>query len=106
MGFDLEQVPLKISEYFEYRKKTQPLKSFNCGCIFKNPSNLSAGALIDELGLKGFEYKGLRVSTIHANFIENVGAANFDDFKELIKLIQETVYKAKGFYLELEIQNT
>jgi UDP-N-acetylmuramate dehydrogenase len=46
----------KISEYMDLRKKTQPLSSRNCGCVFKNASKeMRAGHMIDLLGLKGLK---------------------------------------------------
>jgi len=104
IGFDQEKIPQKIKEYMSYRKSTQPLKSHNCGCVFKNPPGESAGRIIEECGLKGFKYKNLVVSTIHANFIENIGDANLEDFVGLVNHIRETVYKKYQIELELEVK--
>lgn len=103
-GFDDLKVPVQIKSYLEYRKKTQPLKSFNCGCVFKNPPQYSAGQIIDELGLKGMQYKELRISQVHANFIENLGEATLTDFLEFIEIIQEKVFIKLGHRLELEVK--
>lgn len=53
LGINLKDVAQKITDYMDYRKKTQPLQSSNCGCIFKNMDGVSAGKIIDDLGLKG-----------------------------------------------------
>src|SRR6266849_2580194 len=37
----------------EKRRSSQPLGQKSAGCIFKNPPGVSAGRMIDELGLKG-----------------------------------------------------
>ena len=63
------------------RKISQPVGTKTCGCFFKNPTGIkkSAGAMIDECGMKGFFYGGAKVSNKHANFIENSGDANSED---------------------------
>ena len=87
------------------RIKTQPLKEKSAGCIFRNPGHgLSAGALIEQSGLKGVFVGGAKVSEIHANFIVNSGGATADDVKRLIRLIQERVKEAKGIDLECEVR--
>ncbi|MEO0277277.1 MAG: hypothetical protein ABIL75_03665 [candidate division WOR-3 bacterium] len=43
------------------------------------------------------------VSLKHANFIENMGNAKFEDVKNLIEYIKERVYKKFGINLEEEV---
>jgi UDP-N-acetylmuramate dehydrogenase len=88
----------------DYRMKTQPLKEKSAGCIFRNPPGLSAGALIDRCGLKGFSVGGAKISEIHANFIVNHLAATSRDVKELIRLVQERVFEQTGVILEPEVR--
>lgn len=102
-GIDQKSISLKINEYMEYRKKTQPLQSKNCGCIFKNMNGISAGKIIEDLGLKGLQVGGMRVSSLHANFLENAGGATYEDFWNLVNSIQEKVEASFGTKLELEI---
>ncbi len=85
------------------RKSTQPLKFRSAGSVFKNPSNVAAGYLIDQAGLKGKLIGGAMISDIHANFIVNQSDAKADDVVQLIKLIRETVYKKYSILLNLEI---
>jgi len=91
-------------EIVDYRMKTQPLKEKSAGCAFRNPENKSAGALIDQCGLKGLTLGGAKVSEIHANFIVNTGFATSDDVRKLIELVQERVLEQTGVYLEPEIR--
>ena len=79
-------------------------KGKNLGCIFKNPSGLSAGQLIDECGLKGLKVGGAIVSEQHANFILNSDRATAEDFCKLIELIKPRVYQSKGILLDEEIR--
>ena len=65
-----------------YKRNSQPLNTKNCGCIFKNPRGLSAGALIDQAGLKGMRVGGAEVSTKHANFIVAHPGCLADDVTE------------------------
>lgn len=95
----------KIKDYLEYRKKTQPLATKNCGCVFKNPhKELQAGRLIDLMGFKGLSVGGLRVSPKHANFIENSGSSNWDQFESLVKIIKSSMDTYYGIEFELEVK--
>ena len=91
-------------EVFKKRKSSQPLGEFSLGCIFKNPSGVSAGKVIEEIGFKGFSKGGACVSEKHANFIVNKGGAKPDDIMSLIKNIQEKALSHKGIKLNTEIK--
>ena len=84
--------------------KTQPLKEKSIGCIFRNPANQAAGALIDQCGLKGVSVGGAKISEIHANFIVNSQSASAEDVKKLIRLVQEKVFEQTGVFLEPEVR--
>lgn len=86
------------------RKKTQPLQDKSAGCVFRNPTEASAGYLIDACGLKGYRIGGAEVSPIHANFIVNTGNATSKDVLSLIQHIQNTIYAKKEVLLEMEIR--
>ena len=95
----------KIKDYLEYRKKTQPLATKNCGCVFKNPmKELPAGKLIDLLQLKGVGTEQLRISPKHGNFMENSGKASWEDFQKLLNLIQIEMNTFYGIEFELEVK--
>lgn len=99
-----EGIKDEIRRELKKRKVDQPWGTQNCGCVFKNNSKLSAGRAIDLIGLKGYEYKGLKISEVHANFIENKGAT-YEDFVEFIKFInyQLESFCAQKFELEVKI---
>ena len=84
------------------RINTQPLEFKNAGSVFKNPNGYSAGALIEECGLKGYSINDAKVSEKHANFIINVANAQSSDIIQLISFIRDEVSKKKGIELELE----
>ena len=61
------------------KKATQPLTFQSAGCIFKNPRGMSAGALIDQAGLKGTRLGEAEISDRHANFIVTYEGASAND---------------------------
>ncbi len=101
---DPRRIVKHVKQIWIYKKNTQPLASRSAGCIFKNPRGMSAGALIDEAGLKGKRVGGAYVSEKHANFIITEPSARASDVLKLINIIRETVYKRMEVYLELEIE--
>ncbi len=101
-GIDLS-IGQKITNYLDLRKSTQPLTTKNCGCVFKNyDESHRAGQFIDVCGLKGFSLSGLRVSPMHANFIENDGTATSGDFIEMVELLKYQLDLFSGIEFELE----
>ena len=88
----------------DYRKKTQPLKDYSAGCIFRNPIGNHSGALIENAGLKGLRIGGAKVSEKHANFIVNENQATCQDTLELINLIQQKVKEKFQVELQSEIR--
>jgi UDP-N-acetylmuramate dehydrogenase len=101
---DPERIMKKTKEIWMYKRNTQPLNTKSCGCIFKNPRGLSAGALIDQAGLKGFKAGGAEVSEKHANFIIAHPGCRADDVMKLIKIIREKVFEKNEIHLESEVQ--
>ncbi|MFA5181402.1 MAG: UDP-N-acetylmuramate dehydrogenase [Syntrophales bacterium] len=100
---DKEVVREKIAEIRRMRKEKHPLEFRSAGSVFKNPQGQPAGRIIDELGLKGLQIGGAKVSEKHGNFIVNVGDAKARDILELIRTIQEKVLREKGIPLEAEV---
>lgn len=101
---DPERIMAKTKEIWMYKRNSQPLNTKNCGCIFKNPRGLSAGALIDQAGLKGMRVGGAEVSTKHANFIVAHANCRAEDVHKLIKIIREKVYEKNQLVLESEVK--
>lgn len=103
---DRNTILIKIKERIKNKKSTQPLKTKNAGCFFKNPVNgsRSAGELIEACGLKGFIYGGSRISGKHANYIENFDNATSKDIFVLSKIIKSMVMEKFGIKLEYEVK--
>ena len=101
---DPTRIMRKTKEIWMYKRNTQPLNTKSCGCIFKNPRGLSAGALIDAAGLKGTRVGGAEVSDKHANFIVAHPGCRADDVMALVELIREKVWAKSQVELESEVQ--
>jgi len=98
-----EESKNKIRGYLQKRRKTQP-KEPSAGCIFKNPPGLSAGWLIEQCGLKGFQLGKAEVSKQHADFIVNHKKATAQQVMGLIDFIKRKVKAKFGLDLEEEIE--
>ena len=98
-----EEVTVKIEEFSERRKATQP-PGASMGSMFKNPAGDYAGRLIEAAGLKGARIGNAEISTLHGNFFINHGRTKAEDIRALILLVQKTVKEKFGVELELEIE--
>ncbi len=93
----------KAMRFYRERRKHLP-QGRSLGCIFKNPSEGSAGEWIERAGLKGLRVGGAKVSELHANFIINDANATTREICALIELVKNTVFSRCGILLEEEIQ--
>jgi len=105
----IEEPPAKLKELqarlLRWRKAGTPFDQPCAGSVFKNPGGpRTAGALIDECGLKGFTIGGAQVSSLHANYIVNTGTATASDVLKVIEHLRKTVAKKTGVELELEVK--
>jgi UDP-N-acetylmuramate dehydrogenase len=101
---DPEQIMRTVKESWIYKKNTQPLNTRNCGCVFKNPPDGAAGALIDRAGLKGFQVGGATVSEKHANFIVAKEGCTTRDVMQLIEAVRQRVRERFDVDLQLELE--
>ncbi len=101
---DSEEITRRMRKLWIMKKATQPLSFQSAGCIFKNPRGLSAGALIEQAGLKGIRVGEAEISDRHANFVVTNPGAKSDDVLRLIDLTRSKVSEQFGVDLELEIK--
>ncbi|OIJ13255.1 UDP-N-acetylenolpyruvoylglucosamine reductase [Anaerobacillus alkalilacustris] len=99
-----EKIIAEIQKNKEYRKQTQPWDYPCCGSVFRNPLPHHAGKLIEDAGLKGYSIGGAQVSTMHANFIVNIGGATATNVLELIDYIKTVVYNKFQVKLKTEVE--
>lgn len=88
----------------EKRVISQPLEKNNCGSTFKRPEGHFAGKLIEDCGLKGFEYNGVEISSKHAGFIVNNGKSTAKDMLHVIEVAKKAVKDKFGIILEEEVK--
>jgi UDP-N-acetylmuramate dehydrogenase len=94
----------RLDDIRRWRQAHQPLGMPSAGSVFRNPADgPSAGALIDELGLKGRRVGGAVVSEKHANFIVNDAGGTASDVRNLGELVRDIVRSERGVELGFEI---
>jgi UDP-N-acetylmuramate dehydrogenase len=98
-----EEVSVKIEQFSERRKATQP-PGASMGSMFKNPEGDHAGRLIEAAGLKGTRIRNAEISTLHGNFFINHGETKAEDILALIRVVQNTVKEKFNVHLELEVE--
>lgn len=92
----------EIERVQEERWSKFPLETPNAGSVFKRPPGDFAGRLIEEAGCKGLRIGDAMVSTRHANFILNAGAATSEEIIALIAEVRKRVFDHSGVYLQME----
>jgi UDP-N-acetylmuramate dehydrogenase len=102
---DVQQSERTIAEIVHWRREHHP-GGQNAGSVFVNPipGVLSAGELIDRLGLRGFRIGGAFVSEKHANFIQAGDGATAADVKAVMDHVRDRVARDAGFELRTEVR--
>ena len=101
---NLEKLIRTTKKNLKLKTETQPYHLPSFGSVFKNPENIYAAKLIEDMGLKGFRVGGAEISTMHSNFIINNSSASSKDIYQLITVIQQKVLQNKGIYLQPEVR--
>lgn len=101
---DRDTILETIKTYNQRRLTTQPVGTWNSGCIFKNLPPHRIGQEIERAGLKGKRVGHASVSTVHGNFIINEGGARATDVLELIAAIKDTLRQRLGVDLQEEVE--
>jgi UDP-N-acetylmuramate dehydrogenase len=100
-----DEIRARVRELQRRRSSNQPRKARTFGSVFKNPAEgPGAGALIEACGLKGHTIGGARISSVHANFIENTGGARSADVAALVVLARNCVRERFEVDLEHEVE--
>jgi UDP-N-acetylenolpyruvoylglucosamine reductase len=99
-----EVVVARHRDLLRLRRLSQPRGQRTFGSTFKNPPGDSAGRLLDQAGLKGVRRGGAEVSSVHANFIVNVGEATATDVLALMAMMRRAVQQRSGVDLVPEVR--
>ncbi len=95
----------EIADIVRWRREHQP-GGQNAGSVFINPVpfEVSAGSLIDGLGLRGFRIGSAWVSEKHANFIQAAEGGRAADVVAVMSSVRRQVLAATGYRLHSEIR--
>jgi UDP-N-acetylmuramate dehydrogenase len=125
---DTTELKMELDDKLVKRKNSQPLDAGSAGCLFKNydvmtdeemqrikkkldlpiemksARRISAGWLIDKLGLKGMQIGGAKISDVHGNFVVNTSKAKADDVVQLLAFVKTRARNEFGIQLMEEVQ--
>lgn len=99
---DPEAIKGKMDLIKDQRWKKQPRDFPNAGSVFKRPKGYYVGAIMDDLGLKGYSCGGAKISEKHGGFIINHNEATGEDIISIINHVKSQVFNAYGVDLEVE----
>jgi len=102
---DTQATENQLSEIVKWRRENQP-GGQNAGSVFVNPvpGQVSAGALIDQIGMRGFRIGTAHVSDKHANFIQSEEGGLASDVVQVMAEIRRRVKESTGYDLRSEIR--
>jgi UDP-N-acetylmuramate dehydrogenase len=102
---DREASERQIAEIVRWRREHQP-GGQNCGSVFVNPvpGEVTAGGLIDGLGLRGLRIGTAWVSEKHANFIQSTDGGSAADVRAVMEAVRDRVAAATGHVLRSEVR--
>lgn len=98
--YDMENAARMCRSERKIRQPSLP----SLGSVFKRVEGLSAGVLIEGVGLKGKRLGGMEISKIHANFIVNNGGGTASEYIQLMELAERKVFDSYGIHLKREVR--
>jgi len=109
VGFKLkksttEEIVKIYQETLQKKRSSQPYEYPSAGCVFKRQEGITVSKMLDDMGAKGLNVGGAKVSEKHANFIINFNNATSEDIFELIKLIKKKFFETYNIKLNTELE--
>jgi UDP-N-acetylenolpyruvoylglucosamine reductase len=100
-----DEIKAAVADLQAQRKAAQPTNKRTFGSVFKNPEHeLSAGRMLEAVGLKGHRIGGAQISPRHGNFIENAGDARAMDALALMAEARRRALDEFGVELAQEVR--
>ena len=99
---DKEAIHEKMETIKAQRWAKQPKELPNGGSVFKRPAGYYVGAIMDDLGLKGYTIGGAKISEKHGGFIVNFDNASGQDILNIITEVKRQVLERYKLDLEVE----
>lgn len=99
-----EAIRERMDDLEMQRASKQPLELPSAGSTFKRPEGYFVGKLLQDAGLKGYQFGGAQVSPKHAGFVVNSDNATAADVLGLIEHIQAVILERDGVALEPEVR--
>jgi UDP-N-acetylmuramate dehydrogenase len=100
-----DEIKATVAGLQAQRKAAQPTNKRTFGSVFKNPKHeLSAGRMLEAVGLKGHRIGGAQISPRHGNFIENAGEARATDALALMAEARRRALEEFGVELVHEVR--
>jgi UDP-N-acetylenolpyruvoylglucosamine reductase len=100
-----DEIKATVAGLQAQRKAAQPTNKRTFGSVFKNPKHeLSAGRMLEAVGLKGHRIGGAQISPRHGNFIENAGDARATDALALMAEARRRALEEFGVELLHEVR--
>ncbi len=100
---DPDAIRAEMERITRAREASQPIREKTGGSTFKNPVGFKAWELIDRAGCRGLRRGDAQVSTMHCNFLVNLGQAAAADLEALGEEVRRRVLENSGVALEWEI---
>jgi UDP-N-acetylmuramate dehydrogenase len=101
---DPQAIEAEMERITRAREASQPIREKTGGSTFKNPPGQKAWELIDKAGCRGLRLGGAQVSTMHCNFLINLGSATAADLEALGEEVRRRILETSGVALEWEIK--
>jgi len=99
---DKADIQEKMETIKTQRWAKQPKEFPNGGSVFKRTKGYYVGAIMDELGLKGYTVGGAKISEKHGGFIINFNNATGQDILDIITEVKRQVWEK--YQVELEVE--
>ena len=98
-----DEILERVKNSVAIRAISQPKNILTLGSTFKNSNEFKIAQVLDELGMKGFQSENVKISNVHANFLQNVDNCTQKNFLNILVILRSVVYNRLKYLPELEI---